>query len=717
VVDPSSTLSPPDTPRTGVRATLASIENGFTIAVLSAMVLLTIFGVCARWIAGESLAGITLWVQSLNLWIAFAGAVLAARAGSHLGLSTGALLALSERARDRISIFTGAVATAVTVMLAYASIQFVRAMTGSDEVLAGGLPIWVVQLGMPLGFALVAVRLSYVGRKGWAGIVVAVIASAVAASMGWIPDGDRGWLIWVGSIVLLASLVLGTPIFAVLGGLAMLLFFAKPLPVPISAVPLETYDITRDAQLVAIPMFTLAGYLLAEGGASGRLVRLFRTWVGWAPGGIAAAAILVCAFFTTFTGASGVTILALGGLLLPILLKAGYPERFSIGLLAGAGSIGLLFPPSLPVILYGATAKIPIDELYVAGVVPGLLLIGLLVAYGVIIGLKYKTGRDALDVKDAFTALWEAKWEVALPILVLTAYFTGLMTIFEAAAFTAAYAFFTEVVIHRDLKLKTDVPRVFVKCATLLGGVLIILGVAKGLTNYLVDAEVPMAVAAWVGDHVASKILFILLLNVFLLLVGCLMDIFSAIVVVVPLIIPLGLAFGVDPFHLGILFLANLELGYLTPPVGMNLFMASYRFERALTAVYRMALPFLGILALGVLLIAYVPGMTTWAHDESNDGPSVEELFAEAEAGAEGEPAATGEGGSGDAPPLLFDPADLEAMLAGDDDDDSADGDDDDSADDDDDDSADGDDDSAEEGAEADDDSAEEREGGPDVAP
>ena len=699
MVEPNIGTSQPDAPKRGLFRVLAGVENGFTIAVLSAMVLLTIFGVCARWIAGESLAGITLWVQSLNLWIAFAGAVLAARAGSHLGLSTGALLALSERARDRISVFTGAVATAVTAMLAYASVEFVRAMTGSDEVLAGGIPIWVIQLVMPLGFALVAVRLALVGRKGWAGVVVAGAAVIAAACLGLVPEGDRSWIIWAGSSVLIASLVLGTPIFAVIGGLAMLLFFAKPLPVPISAVPLETYDITRDAQLVAIPMFTLAGYLLAEGGASGRLVRLFRSWVGWAPGGIAAAAILVCAFFTTFTGASGVTILALGGLLLPILLKAGYPERFSIGLLAGAGSIGLLFPPSLPVILYGATAKIPIDELYMAGVIPGLLLVALLVAYGVVIGLKHKTGRDALDVHAALSALWAAKWEVALPILVLTAYFSGLMTIFEAAAFTAAYAFFTEVVIHRDLKLGTDVPRVFVKCATLLGGVLIILGVAKGFTNYLVDAEVPMSVAAWVGDHVASKILFVLLLNVFLLLVGCLMDIFSAIVVVVPLLIPLGLAFGVDPFHLGILFLANLELGYLTPPVGMNLFMASYRFERPLTAVYRMALPFLAILALGVLLIAYVPGMTTWAHDESEDGPSVEELFAETGEGAEGGEAAGEEGATGDAPPLLFDPADLDAMLAGDDDDDSAD-------------EADG-----SEGAEPDDDSADGREGGPDVAP
>ncbi len=601
--------------RTGWLHKLARIEDYFAVAILAAMVLITVAGVLIRWFTGESLAGLTRYVQSLNLWIAFAGAALAARTAKHLSLSTGALLQLQERTRVLVSGFTSAIATAVTAMLAYASVQFVKAMSVSTEVLAGGIPVWFVQCIMPAGFAMMAVRFAIKGNSSWAGRAVALVTVAIAFAAGLIPEGDRGIVLWIGSVVLLVAVALGAPIFTAIGGLAMVLFFGKALPVPVSAVPLETYDIVSEPILVTIPLFTLAGYLLAEGGSSKRLVALFRSWFSWAPGGTAAATVLVCAFFTTFTGASGVTILALGGLLLPILLKAGYPERFAIGLLAASGSIGLLFPPSLPVILYGSVSHVPIDDLYVAGALPGLLLIGLLVVFSVAVGIKHGIKREPLVVSDALKALWEAKWEVALPVLVLVGFFGGLMTIFEAAAFTAAYAFFVEVVIYKDLNLREDVPRVFVECATLIGGVLIILGVAKGFTNYLVDAEVPMQMTAWVGSNVGSKILFILLLNIFLLIVGCLMDIFSAIVVVVPLIVPIGLAFGINPMHLGILFLANLELGFLTPPVGMNLFLASFRFKRPLTAVYRMALPFLGILAFGVLLIAYVPSMTTWHQD------------------------------------------------------------------------------------------------------
>ncbi len=649
-----------DRPATsGVLRRLISIENGFSIAILSAMIGLTLFGVLARWITGESLAGLTRIVQSLNLWIAFAGAAMAARAGKHLALSTGALLDLTEGVKQGVRRFTTAVAAAVTALLAYASFEFVQAMSGSTEVLAGGIPVWVVQCIMPLGFAVVAVRLVLSGTQSRFGRLVSVLAVAISFLIVILPEGHRGPLNWVASGYILVAVVLGAPIFTAIGGLAMLFFWGKALPVPISAVPLETYDITTEPMLVTIPLFTLAGYLLAEGGASKRLVKLFRAWFGWIPGGTAAAAVMVCAFFTTFTGASGVTILALGGLLLPILLKAGYPDRFAVGLLAASGSIGLLFPPSLPVILYGSVSHVPIDDLYLGGIVPGVLLIGLLIVYGFIVGVRHGTGREPLVLGDALRALWQAKLEVALPVAVLVLFFTGKMTIFEAAAFTAAYAFVSEVFIHRDLHWRKDVPRVFVECVTLIGGVLIILGVAKGFTNYLVDAEVPMKMADWVAAHVESKLLFILLLNVFLLIVGCLMDIFSAIVVVVPLIVPIGLAFGVDPVHLGILFLANLELGFLTPPVGMNLFLASFRFERPLTQIYRMALPFLGILAVGVLLIAYLPRMTTWPVDEEAEAIDWESV----------EPADTG--GDGSKPLDIPEGVDWMKELMADDDDDS----------------------------------------------
>ena len=623
IADAGAEASSPPPDRSTVWGWLASFENGLAILILSSMVLLTVAGVLIRWFYGESIPGFTRAVQGLNLWIAFVGAAMAARLGKHLSLSTGALLDMTARAKQLVGRFTTAIAASVAALLTYASFEFVQAMRTSTETLFASIPLWVVQCIMPVGFAVMTIRMILKGTQSWWGRGLALGAVAVACSLGLIPEGERAFVTWGGSVIILLAVGLGAPIFTAIGGVAMICFFGKALPVPISAVPLETYDIATEPMLVSIPLFTLAGYLLAEGGASSRLVTLFRSWFGWIPGGTAAAAVLVCAFFTTFTGASGVTILALGGLLLPILRRAGYPERFAIGILVASGSIGLLFPPSLPVILYGSISHVPIDDLYVGGIIPGTLLIFLLVLFGLVVGIRHGIKREPLDVGEAMRALWRAKFEVALPILVLVLFFGGFMTIFEAAAFTAAYAFVTEVVIHRDLNLRKDVPRVFVDCAALIGGVLIILGVAKGFTNYLVDAEVPMKMADWVGSHVGSTILFILLLNLFLLIVGCLMDIFSAIVVVVPLIIPIGLAFGIDPLHLGILFLANLELGYLTPPVGMNLFLASYRFETALTAIYRMALPFLGILAVGVLLIAYFPKMTTWHLDGSSSQPEI----------------------------------------------------------------------------------------------
>ncbi len=608
---------------------LTQLEHGFTTLILSAMVVLTVIGAVVRLVAGESLAGLGLWTQSLNLWLAFAGALVASRLGKHLALSTGELLKLNDRARFWAEGFTSAVATAVTGLLAYASVRLVWAESHGGVALPGGIPMWWVQCIMPLGFTLMALRLAWHGNRGWKGRTISILAVGMAMALAMVPPGHREPLVWAGSGVLLLAIALGAPLFTGMGGIAMLLFFGAPMPVPITAVPAETYRIVADPTLPTLPLFTLAGYLMAEGGASKRLVGLFKAWVGWIPGGTAATAILVCAFFTTFTGASGVTILALGGLLLPILLKAGYTERFSIGLLAAAGSIGLLFPPSLPVILYGVAAREPIDQLYLAGLAPGLLLVSLLMGLSLIQGLRVGGVREKPDFDAMRRTLWATKWEILMPLLVIGGIFGGVLTIVEAAALTAAWAFLIEVVIHRDLHVFRDVPRVFVECATVIGGVMIILGVALGFTSYLVDAEIPMQLAAWVNAHVANKLAFILLLNLFLLVVGCLMDIYSAIMVVVPLIVPIGVAFGIDPMHLGILFLANLELGYLTPPVGMNLFLASFRFDKPLTAVYRMALPFLGVLALGVLLIAYVPPLTTWPQrfQEPDTGPTIEEIW------------------------------------------------------------------------------------------
>ena len=655
----TAALSPaaPKPPKPPIPA-IARLEHAALIIVLSLMVLLPVSAVLARWAFGWTLASANLFTQYLNLWLAMIGAVVAARTGQHLSLSTGELMKLSPRVERWVKAGTTAVAVAVTALLALASWKFLQAELTTGGEMAGHVPKWALQGAMPLGFGGMALYLAWVDNDSWKGRLVAVAVTLAAVAFALVPVGSRTPVIYTGSIVMLASVALGAPIYTIMGGFAMLALYGQPIPSPIAAVPLETFGLVASPTLPAIPLFTLAGYLLAEGGASKRLVDLFQEWFGWLPGGIAAAAVLVCAFFTTFTGASGVTILALGGLLLPTLLKAGYSEKFSIGLLIASGSIGLLFPPSLPVILYGVVSHVPIDDLFLSGIVPGILLVGLVAGLGVWHAFTNNVKKTTFTLQPALRALWSAKWEAALPALVLVGIFGGFLTIFEAAAFTAAYCFVSEVVIHRDLKWKTDLPRVFVECGTLMGGVLIILGVALGFTNYLVDAEIPMRVAAWAEGNIGNKLLFLLLLNVFLLLVGCLMDIFSAIVVVVPLIVPIAVAFGVNPIHLGILFLANLELGYLTPPVGMNLFLASYRFDKPLTAVYRMGLPFLGILLVGVLLITYVPAMTMWPHEEGagTTGINMDEL--DADPGGEAAP-----------PALPLGELDLDALLNADDDD------------------------------------------------
>jgi tripartite ATP-independent transporter DctM subunit len=408
--------------------------------------------------------------------------------------------------------------------------------------------------------------------------------------------------------VLLAATVLGAPIFVAMGGTALLLFFSDGTPV--ASVPVETYGLMISPSIPTVPLFTLTGYILAEGGSSKRLLRLFQALFGWMPGGLAVVATLVCSFFTTFTGASGVTILAIGGLLYPVLIKSGYRERFATGLLTSTGSLGLLFPPSLPVILYAIVARVPIPDLFRAGAVPGVLLVGAILVYAIWEGVRRKVERQKFKIREVGAALWEAKWEVLLPVVALVSIFGGFCTLIQASAITVLYALAVETVLHRDLHLRRDFPRILVSCAELIGGVFVILGVAMGLTNYLIDAEVPSKGVAWVKERIHSRGMFLLALNGFLLVVGCLMDIYSAIAVVVPLILPIAAAYGVAPLHLGILFLANLELGYLTPPVGMNLFLASYRFEKPVLTVTRASLPFLLLLMIAVLIITYAPGLT-----------------------------------------------------------------------------------------------------------
>jgi len=361
-----------------------------------------------------------------------------------------------------------------------------------------------------------------------------------------------------------------------------------------------------------IPLFTLTGYLLAEGGASKRILRVFQALFGSLRGGPAIVTCLLCAFFTALTGGSGVTILALGGLLMPILLAEKYKDRDALGLLTSAGSLGMLFPPSLPVILYGVVSHTPIDKLFLGGLIPGTLLLLITVWWGIWKGSKDQAKQHPFRWEEARASLWEAKWELFIPFVILLFLFVVKTTIVESAALAALYAFIIEVFIYRDMKIKNDLPRAITECGILVGGVLLILGVSMGFTNYMVDAQIPTRVLEWVRGSIHSTWLFLLMVNLILILVGGLLEIFAAITVVVPLLIPLGAAYGIDPVHLGIIFLANMELGFLCPPLGLNLFLSSYRFKKPMTEVYRAALPMYCVLWLTVLVITYVPFFTTW---------------------------------------------------------------------------------------------------------
>jgi tripartite ATP-independent transporter DctM subunit len=411
-----------------------------------------------------------------------------------------------------------------------------------------------------------------------------------------------------GFIVLIILALLGMPLYAVLGGVGLLLFYG--MEIPVAAVPAETYRIVTQPVLPSIPLFALAGSVLAAGGAPQRLVRLVQSWVGWLPGGAVVSTVIGCAIFTAITGASGVTIIALGGLLLPVIIAANAERRFGIGLLTASGSVGLLFPPSLPVILYGIYGHVAIDRLFFAGLVPGAILIIMLITYSVYRSRGQKNTRPAFNLSEAMKSTWSAKGDLILPLLIFIGLFGGILTVVETAALTALWAIFLELVIHKELDLRKRLPAAMMESAVLIGALLSVLGLALGLVSYLVDEQIPLKAAEWVVSTIESKFVFLLALNVLLLVVGMLMDIFSAIVIVVPLIAPIGLAFGVDPAHLGIIFLANLELGYLTPPVGMNLFFSSLRFERPLLEIWGTVVPFLIIFIVWVLLITYVPALT-----------------------------------------------------------------------------------------------------------
>ena len=409
---------------------------------------------------------------------------------------------------------------------------------------------------------------------------------------------------WLVLPALLAAAFLGAPVFALIGALSIWLFSGAG--VDSSAVIVEMMRLASLPALIAIPLFTFAGYLLAESRAPQRMLALAEALFGTLPGGLAIVALITTALFTAFTGASGVTIIALGGLLYPMLIKQGYPEKFSLGLLTTTGSLGLLFPPSLPIILYALVAKINVDDLFRAGLLPGLLLIAALSVYAFFTARKACVKHIPFSFAELKRSARAMLWELPLPFLIIGGIYAGLFTASEAASVMAFYVLVVEVFVYRDLDLWRDVPRVAVKSMLLVGAIFLVLGTALGFTNYLVDAQIPDRIFEWLHNYVQSKALFLVLLNMFLLVIN-MIEIFSAIIIVVPIIVPVAAQYGIEPVHLGIIFLLNLEIGYMLPPLGLNLFLASSRFRRKLPTLYRAVGPFLLILLFMLAVVTYLP--------------------------------------------------------------------------------------------------------------
>jgi tripartite ATP-independent transporter DctM subunit len=593
----------------GARSTGLFARTEDAVATLAALgvIILPLSEVVLRRLFNWGIPGAAPFTSHLTLIVGLAGAAIAARDGKLLALATGTLLP-DGRLRRFAGVVSALVGAMVATVLAFGGARLLEVHREAEKPIALGVPVWVVDLAFPIAFGLIALRLIWQASPKMRWRVTAALGIVAGVWISLHPELLDGVPAWPGIAVLILAAVLGMPIFALLGGAAVFLFLAQG-DAPANAI-IGSYDQLTSTDLPAIPLFTLAGFLLAEGRASERLLRLFRAFFGWMPGGTAVVTAALCAFFTVFTGGSGVTILALGGLLLPALLADKYRESFSLGLLTAAGSLGLLFPPALPLILYGIVAGVAIGDLFVGGLLPGLVMLALLALLGVREGLISGSGRTPFRAGEAAHAAWHAKWELLMPVVILGSLFFGATTV-QSSALAALYALLVQRFVQHELRSFADIRRVMSASISVVGGVLIILAVAVGFTTYLIDAQVPAMMVEWVKANIESPLLFLLALNLFLIVVGCLMDIFSAIVVVVPLIVPIAEVFGINPVHLGVIFIANLELGYLTPPVGLNLFLSSYRFNKPVLQIARATLPMLGILAVGVLLITYVPWLTT----------------------------------------------------------------------------------------------------------
>ncbi len=606
-----------------IRFSYRFFENTVMLTTLFFIVLLPFIDMVARKSGGTGNASAAEFLRHLMIWLTMAGAMISSRDGNHISLAVLEQI-MPDKFREAIRFFVATVTTSVLVTLGFASIDHFLAVSIGEKV--GGVPQILFTIAFPLGFFVMAFRAAR-QEKNLLRIISILIAISIAFGLFGMPTllfekiaptftpsiPLFGALFVPLMILLLLATAFGAPVFVALAGFAALLFFKNEQM--LGYIPNEAYSVLTGEIFPTIPLFTIAGFILSESKSGERLVAFFRSLLGGIPGGMAIMAVLVCGFFTTFTGASGVTILALGGLLHFILSKEGYNERFSQGYLTASGSVGLLLPPSLPIILYGVQAQISIKDMFAGGIFPSVVMIGVLAVYAVMKGPKISVDtRTPFSFREVATTFRGAMPELILPVLIVVLFFTGQATLIETGVVAVVYMLVVNMVIHRDITIKT-LPQVLLKAAPIAGSVLVILAAAKGLSYFIVDAEIPLKLTEAVSQILdptdpKSKFIFLLLLNIALLGVGCFMDIFSAIIVVVPLILPIASAFGINPIHLGIIFLANLELGYLTPPVGMNLFLASLRFEKPLIEIYRSVIPFLFQKFAIVLLITYIPQLT-----------------------------------------------------------------------------------------------------------
>ena len=570
-----------------------------------------IFQILGRYISFFSIPASQEIVQHMTLWIGFIGAVIAARSNKLLSVIREPVFDSSTKV-DWPKFFVHVFSLSIVFVLSISYLKMIQIGFQYPDYIAPYIPTWFAQSIIPIGLILIWYQMIMTSSTDLKYRVLLMLISIIPTIIlyFWQFPLANPLLLWTKVLFAISLVAFGLPIFVLLASLSIFFFLSEPSEWAtnydlISTISDSAYRIVVSPTLAAIPIFTLAGYILAESSISERLIRFFKASLGWLPGSTVLIVVLLCAFFTALTGGSGVTILALGAILYPILIHDGYSKQFSLGIITTAGSLGLLFPPSLPAIIYSVTAGINPLELFKQALIPAVFLMSIMFFYGLYKRPKGKSV-DRFVFKDAFETAKIAKWEIAIPLLIILSLFSGFATLVESAALLVLYVLMVELYIFKDISLK-KIPKIIIDCSTLVGGVLIILGFAMGFTGYLVDAQIPLKILNFVQSTISSKIIFLLALNILLLIIGCLMDVFSAIIVVVPLIAPLAIYFGIDPFHLAIIFIANLELGYITPPVGMNLYLSSYRFEKDMPTIYSATLPFFFIRLIGVLLITYIP--------------------------------------------------------------------------------------------------------------